>query len=243
VPKLQGGMQLSGIWVRRDPDGPHVLRNVDFQIKPGQHIGICGASGSGKSTMIQTILGLVTPDQGVVSYDGIDLRKLDPAGVRRQIGLAGQGSKLFAGTIRDNVRAGLELSDDDIWSALQTAQVAEEVRSFGLGLSTPINDADPTLSGGQAQRILLARAIAAHPRIVVLDEATSAIDPPTRERITRSLDQLGIGIIAIAHRLETLVSCDCIYVLDAGEIIEKGRFDELMARNGEFAKLFALERG
>jgi ABC-type bacteriocin/lantibiotic exporter with double-glycine peptidase domain len=241
VPRLRGAVQVSGVWARREPDGPYVLRNVDFQLKPGQHVGIVGASGSGKSTLVQTILGLLTPDQGVVAYDGIDLRKLDAAGVRRQIGLAGQGSKLFAGSIRDNVKAGLELTDDEIWQALAIAEVAADVSQFGLGLSTVINDADPTMSGGQAQRILLARAIAMRPSIVVLDEATSAIDPPTRERITRSLDRLGVGIIAIAHRLETLVSADCIYVLDQGEIIERGRFDELVARDGEFAKLFALE--
>jgi ABC-type bacteriocin/lantibiotic exporter with double-glycine peptidase domain len=241
VPRLMGSIQAQGVWARREAGGPYVLRNVDFALQPGQHVGICGPSGSGKSTFIQTILGLVEPEQGVVSYDGIDLRKLDAAGVRRQIGLAGQGSKLFSGTIRDNVRAGLDLTDEQIWETLAITQVADDVRRFGLGLSTVINDADPTMSGGQAQRILLARAIAARPKIVVLDEATSAIDPPTRDRITKALDQLGIGIIAIAHRLDTLVTADCIYVLDEGEVVEKGRFDELLARNGQFAKLFALE--
>ena len=241
VPPLKGAVQGKGLWARREPGGPFVLRNVDFDLQPGKHVGICGPSGSGKSTLIQTILGLVEPEQGVVSYDGIDLRKLDSAGVRRQIGLAGQGSKLFAGSIRENVKAGLDLTEEQIWEALAITQVADEVRGFGLGLSTIINDADPSLSGGQAQRILLARAIAARPKVVVLDEATSAIDPPTRERITRALDHLGIGIIAIAHRLDTLVRADCIYVLDNGEVVEKGRFDELMARNGEFSRLFALE--
>jgi ABC-type bacteriocin/lantibiotic exporter with double-glycine peptidase domain len=241
VLRLKGAVAATDIWARREPGGPFVLRNVNFDLQPGRHVGICGPSGSGKSTLMQVLLGLLEPEQGVVAYDGVDLRKLDAAGIRRQVALAGQGSKLFAGSIRDNVKAGLDLTDDEIWQALAITQVADEVRRFGLGLSTIINDSDPTLSGGQAQRILLARAIAARPTIVVLDEATSAIDPPTRERITRALDQLGIGIIAIAHRLDTLVKADCIYVLDNGEITEKGRFDELMARNGTFARLYELE--
>lgn len=241
VPQLRGAVSVRDVYARREAGGPFVLRKIDFDLEPGKHVGICGPSGSGKSTLMQVILGLVEPEQGVVSYDGIDLRKLDAAGVRRQVGLAGQGSKLFAGSIRDNVKAGLDITDEEIWEALAIAQVADDVRGFGLGLSTVINDADPTLSGGQAQRILLARAIAARPAIVVLDEATSAIDPPTRERITKALDELGIGIIAIAHRLDTLVKADCIYVLDNGEITEKGRFDELIARNGTFARMFELE--
>jgi ABC-type bacteriocin/lantibiotic exporter with double-glycine peptidase domain len=241
--KLKGAIRASGLSVRRSADGPLVLSGVNFEINPGEHVGIVGPSGSGKSTLLGALIGLVPVVAGQITFDGIDLRKLDAAAIRRQIGLVGQGAKLFAGSVRDNIKAGLDLSDDDIWKALEIAAVDRDVASLGLGLSTPISDADPTLSGGQVQRILLARAVAGNPKIVILDEGTSAIDPPTRAKVTRNLAGLGVGIISIAHRLDTLVGADRIHVLEGGALVETGRFDELIARNGRFARMFEAECG
>jgi ABC-type multidrug transport system fused ATPase/permease subunit len=187
--------------------------------------------------LLQLVLGLKQPETGAVFLDDVDIRSLDMAAMRRRIGIVGQGATLFPGTLRENVALGLPLSDKAIWEALGLAGMEVDVSNMPLGLSTIIGDTDQLLSGGQVQRLLFARAIAARPRLVVLDEATSALDPAAQATITRSLKQLGVSILAVAHRLETLRECDSICVLDGGEIVQHGSFEELSSAGGPFRSL------
>jgi ABC-type bacteriocin/lantibiotic exporter with double-glycine peptidase domain len=164
---LSGMLNLDRVTVRRDPNARPILDGVSLSVKPGEHIAIVGPSGSGKTTLLRTILGLETLEHGRVRYDGVGLDQLDAAAVRRQIGVVGQSGQLFPGTILENISLGLRLSMDDAWRALEQAAIDDEVRALPLGLSTPIGDAGSVFSGGQVQRLLIARALAQAPRIVV----------------------------------------------------------------------------
>ncbi|WP_430463527.1 ATP-binding cassette domain-containing protein [Tabrizicola sp.] len=238
---LSGRVTLDRVTVRRDPHARPILDHVSLDIKPGEHIAIVGPSGSGKTTLLRTILGLQTLEMGQVRYDGIGLDQLDAAAVRRQIGVVGQSGQLFPGTILENIALGLKLDIEDAWRALQKAAIDDEIRALPLGLSTPIGDAGSVFSGGQVQRILIARALAQAPRIVILDEATSALDPAREAHVAKALDGLKSTTITVAHRLETIRHCDCIHVLDAGRIVESGTYAELLARGGIFAGLVAAD--
>jgi len=238
---LSGALNLDRVTVRRDPNARPILDNVSLAVKPGEHVAIVGPSGSGKTTLLRAILGLETLEQGRVRYDGIGLDQLDAAAVRRQIGVVGQSGQLFPGTILENIALGLRLSVEDAWRALEQAAIDDEVRALPLGLSTPIGDAGSVFSGGQVQRLLIARALAQKPRIVVLDEATSALDPAREARVAAALDGLKATTITVAHRLDTIRHCDCIHVLDAGRIVESGDYAQLVARGGVFAGLVAAD--
>lgn len=238
---LSGALSLERVTVRRDPNARPILDAVSLSVKPGEHVAIVGPSGSGKTTLLRAILGLETLEQGRVRYDGVGLDQLDAAAVRRQIGVVGQSGQLFPGTILENIALGLRLSADDAWRALEKAAIDDEVRALPLGLSTPIGDAGSVFSGGQVQRLLIARALAQKPRIVVLDEATSALDPAREARVAAALNGLKATTITVAHRLDTIRRCDCIHVLDGGRIVESGGYAQLIARGGVFAGLVAAD--
>jgi len=161
--------------------------------------------------------------------------------IRRRIGIVGQGASLFPGTLRENIALGLPISDATILECLALAGIRAEVEAMPLGLGTVVGDANPMFSGGQVQRLLFARALASRPKIVLLDEASSALDPAAQAMITRSLRALGISILAVAHRLETLQACDRLYVMDRGTIVQHGTFAALANRPGLFSDL--LESG
>ncbi len=236
---LMGEVSVRGVVVQHGANGVKVLDGIDLDISPGQHIGVVGASGSGKTTLINALIGVVKPTSGSVMYDGSDLATVDAAAVRRQIGIVGQAGRLFPGTLLDNIAAGLPLSQQEAWEALSIAALDDDVRQMPLGLATPIGDADPVLSTGQVQRLLIARAVAQRPKILILDEATSALDPATEARVAAALDALQATVISVAHRLETLAHCDVIHVLEAGRIVEAGSFSNLQASGGALAAMVA----
>lgn len=244
--RIAGDLEFCDVVVRRSPGARAILQNVSLQVRRGEHIGIVGASGSGKSTLLRALLGLEKLESGSIKFDGVELGMLDAAAIRRQIGVVGQAGRLFPGTLFENISAGLKLSEAQVMHAVRLAALEADIRALPLGLSTPIGDAEPILSMGQIQRVLLARALAHRPSLVILDEATSALDPAAEAHVAGSIDELNATVITVAHRLDTVRRCDRIYVLKDGAIVECGSFDELAASRGilaEFLSADARSRG
>jgi NHLM bacteriocin system ABC transporter ATP-binding protein len=241
VGDLSGRISLRQVVFRYGEDGPLVLDGVDLDVNPGEFVAIVGPSGSGKSTIVRLLLGFANPLAGSVLFDGQDLAELDVSSVRRQCGVVLQNGALLAGDIRDNIAAGGRFRDDDLWDAAEMAGLAEDIRAMPMGLSTVVDETARGLSGGQVQRLMVARALVNRPRVVILDEATSALDNPTQQLITQATRRLNATRIVVAHRLSTVRDADRIIVLDRGRVVEQGRFDDLIATpDGVFA---ALARG
>lgn len=238
---LSGGVEMRDIVFRYAPDRPPVLDHVSLTLSPGEQVAIVGPSGCGKTTLMRILLGLEHPESGVITLDGRDLASLDAAAVRRQIGSVLQSSTLLPATIRENVAMGRPLTQKQIWSALEAAAVADDVKGLAMGLDMPITDGGGTLSGGQRQRILIARALASDPRMLVLDEATSALDNVTQASVVASLQQLRVTRVLVAHRLSTIREADRVVVMSAGRVVDEGTFDELMGRPGPFRDLAARQ--
>jgi len=235
--KLTGHIEVSRLSFRYSADGPLILRDISIAIEPGQFVAFVGPSGCGKSTLFRMLLGFETPETGSVRYDHQDLAHLDPAAVRRQIGVVLQNGKIRAGSIFENIVGASQLRLDDAWAAARAAGLAADIEAFPMGMHTCLSEGGGTLSGGQRQRLIIARALVHSPRMVLFDEATSALDNRTQAMVTHSLDNLRATRIVIAHRLSTIEKADCIYVLDRGRLMEKGSYSELMALDGTFAAL------
>lgn len=219
------------------PDGPAVLNGVAFRAEPGEMVAVVGSSGAGKSTLVRLLLGLETPSRGAVYIDGHDLRSLHPEAFRRQVGAVLQDERLPPGTIHEIVRGSTEADAGQVWSALAAAALADEVAAMPLGLQTPLPDPARSLSGGQVQRLAMARALLARPAILVLDEATSALDNATQAQVMEAVLRLPATRIVIAHRLSTIRRASRILVLEQGRIVESGGFDALMAQRGRLYKM------
>ena len=205
-------------------------------------MAIVGTSGSGKSTLLRLLLGFENPQSGIVAFDGQDFAALNRSAVRRQCGVVLQSSLLLAGTIRENVTvASGPIPDERIWELLDQVHLGDTVREMAAGLNTWIDENATLISGGQRQRLLLARALAHNPKYLFLDEATSALDNITQEAITQGIAALDITRIVIAHRLSTIKQADQIIVLDAGQMVEQGTFDELSNSGGIFAELISRQ--
>jgi ABC-type bacteriocin/lantibiotic exporter with double-glycine peptidase domain len=213
-----GALQVAAVTYRHGADQPAVLDGASLIANPGEYIGVIGPSGSGKSTLLKLILGMLAPESGAVLLDGVDIRKLDMREVRRRIGIVGQGARLFPGTVRENICMGLAMSEAEVWQALERAGMDKDVAAMPLGLDTLIGDTNPMFSGGQVQRLLFARAIASRPLLIILDEATSALDPLAQAVVTHTIRELGVTVIAVAHRIETLRDCDRIYRVADGKV-------------------------
>ncbi|MEM9736360.1 MAG: ATP-binding cassette domain-containing protein, partial [Pseudomonadota bacterium] len=235
--RLSGAIEVSNLAFSYGEGMPEVIGGLSFEVHPGEHLAIVGGSGSGKSTIFRLLLGFETPLRGSITYDGQDLAHLDTTRVRSQIGVVLQASKLFAGSILENIRGASDASLEDCLAAVERAGLARDLEMFPMGIHTPITEGAATLSGGQRQRIMIARALAADPKILFFDEATSALDNATQAVVSATLDSLAATRITIAHRLSTVRNADRIGVLKGGRFVEIGTYDDLIGRGGAFAEL------
>ena len=243
VTRLSGGIELNNVYFRYTEKSPYIVDNMTLKIRPGEYVAIVGRTGCGKSTLMRLLLGFEKPEKGAIYYDGRDINSLDLGSLRRKIGTVMQSGGLFQGDIYSNiVITAPELTLDDAWAAAETAGIAEDIRNMPMGMQTMISEGQGGISGGQKQRIMIARAIAPKPKILMFDEATSALDNKTQKQVSEALDAMGCTRIVIAHRLSTIRHCDRILVLDKGNVIEDGTYDELIAKNGYFAELVARQR-
>ena len=243
MPSINGHMSFEDVYFQYEEDKP-VLRGITFSATPGTVIALVGSSGSGKSTLAGLAATFLEPDRGRVLVDGVDLREVKLSSYRDQLGLVLQDDFLFDGTIRENLlfaRPGA--AEHEIREAAEQAYVTEFTDRFPNGLDTVIGERGVKLSGGQRQRVTIARAILANPRILLLDEATSNLDTESEALIQKSLNQLlqGRTTVVIAHRLSTIQRADLILVIEDGEIVERGRHDQLIASDGRYNQLYTLQ--
>lgn len=232
---LLGEIEFRNVTFRYEPDAPIVLDGISFRVAPGEMVAVVGPSGSGKSTSVRLILGFETPEEGQILIDGRDLGELDLDLVRGQMGVVIQNGQLTRESIVNNILGAAGGSEAEAWSAAAAANLDEDIKAMPMKMQTMV---DPTLvSGGQAQRILLARALVRRPKVIMLDEATSALDNESQERVSQALDDLGATRIVVAHRLSTIQDADRIIVIKAGKVVQQGTFAQLMAVDGEFADL------
>ena len=240
LPSLRGDIALEKLAFSYTPEGGKVLDNVNIRIPAGMKVGIVGRSGSGKSTLTKLIQRLYLPDTGRILIDGVDIAQVEPAWLRRQIGVVLQDSKLFSGTVEENIRIACpNATHEDVVKAAKLAGADEFVSKFPHGYETFVGERGSLLSGGQRQRIAIARALISNPSILIFDEATSALDYESENIIMNNIEPISRGrtMLMIAHRLSTVRDCDAIIVIEKGRIIEAGSHDELMRRNGVYAKL------
>ncbi|WP_374537494.1 ABC transporter ATP-binding protein [Chitinimonas taiwanensis] len=227
-------------------DGRPTLADINLTIGAGQTVAFVGSTGSGKSTLVKLLLRFYAAQHGRILLDGQAIDRLNLQDLRRAIGYVAQDSFLTDGTVAENIAYGLDsVSDADIAAAAQAAEATEFINKLPLGFATRIGERGQKLSGGQRQRLALARAILKNPPILILDEATSAVDNETEAAIQRSLDVVSRGrtTIVIAHRLSTVRQADCIHVLENGRIVESGQHASLLAQNGSYAALWRLQTG
>ena len=241
--QVSGAIELNNVTFRYDESQPPVLDDLSLKIRPGQYVAVVGRTGCGKSTLMRIMLGFETPERGAVYYDGHDIRTVDPHSLRRRIGTVTQNGKLFSGDIYSNiVVAAPWLTMQEAWEAAEIAGIADDIRRMPMRMHTVISEGQGGISGGQRQRLMIARAIAPKPKILFFDEATSALDNVTQKKISEALDSMKCTRIVIAHRLSTIRECDRILVLDGGKILEDGTYDELIARSGFFAELVSRQQ-
>ncbi|MEJ2410568.1 MAG: type I secretion system permease/ATPase [Novosphingobium sp.] len=246
LPPVAGQITFDKVRFRYRPDAPEALRGVELDIAPGEMLGIVGPSGSGKSTLTKLVQRLYVPEQGRVLVDGVDLALVDPAWLRRQVGVVLQENILFNRSVRDNIA----LADptrpmEAVMAAAKLAGAHDFILQLNHGYDTQIDERGGNLSGGQRQRIAIARALINDPRILILDEATSALDAESEEIIQNNLMGIARGrtVVIIAHRLSAVRQCHRIITVEAGEVTEMGRHDELMRSGGRYAQLYAKQMG
>jgi len=217
-----------------------VLNGVSLKIRPGEKVALVGASGGGKSTLVQVILGLYPPDSGTVNFDGVPMTEIGMEVVRSHVATVLQHPALFNDTVRMNLTLGRELTDEQLWQALEVAQLADTVRQLPEGLGTLVGRQGVRLSGGQRQRLAIARMVLSDPRVVILDEATSALDAETEAKLHDALREFlkNRTTLIFAHRLSAVKQADRAYVFDGGQIIEEGRHDELIRGDGLYSRLY-----
>ena len=240
--KLTGRISLDRVTFRYQLDAPLILDNISIEAAPGEFIALVGASGSGKSTILRLLLGFETPQTGSVFYDGQDLAGLDVDAVRRQFGVVLQHGQLTATSIFENIAGSGSVTLDEAWAAARMAGFAEDIEQMPMQMHTMVSEGGGNISGGQRQRLLIARALVHKPRILLFDEATSALDNATQAIVSQSLERLQVTRVVVAHRLSTIQNADRIYVLQHGRLIQQGKFAELAANTtGLFARLMARQ--
>lgn len=240
--ELSGEITLKDIRFAYEEGGRNVLDGVSTTIKAGEYVGIVGSSGCGKSTLLKLLLGFEQPKSGSVMYDGKDLKLLDKRDLRKRLGVVLQNGKLISGSIFDNITITSPTSTvKDVERVIEAVGLKKDIDRMPMGLHTVLSENCGTISGGQQQRILIARAIIGNPAILIFDEATSALDNLTQAAVCESLDKMNVTRIVVAHRLSTIKNCDRILVMDSGKIVEQGNYDELMKMGGLFYKLAARQ--
>ena len=243
ITSLQGNIELSHVCFRYDDSMPNVIDDLSLTIKAGEYLAIVGSTGCGKSTLMRLLLGFETPRKGSIFFDKKDIARIDLESLRGKIGTVMQDGKLFLGDIYSNiVITAPELTMDAAWEAAEIASIADDIRAMPMGMNTIISEGQGGISGGQKQRLMIARAVAPKPKILMFDEATSALDNITQKKVSEAIDSLKCTRIVIAHRLSTIQHADRIIYLDGGKIVEDGTYEELIAKNGYFAKLVERQR-
>ena len=245
VENVKGDIQLNEVTFAY-PGQHTVFQNLSLQIPAKQSIGIAGATGSGKSTLVKLLLRFYEPQQGRILIDGQDIQTLNIYDLRRCIGWVSQDVFLFQGTVAENIAYGeFDASEEDIIQTAKLAEAHDFIQSLPHGYETVVGERGQKLSGGQRQRLAIARTLLKNPPILILDEATSAVDNETEAAIQRSLDVITQNrtTIAIAHRLSTIRNCDYIYVMDQGQIVEQGKHEQLLELDGIYAGLWQVQSG
>jgi len=237
APPLKGKVVIDHASFRYNPEDDLTLQGVKIEAHAGEMIGIIGPSGSGKSTLVRLLLGFEIPESGAIYYDDKSLEDLDPRSIRSQIGTVLQNATLIAGSIYDNIVGSATYSEDAIEKAIRFSGFEDDLAALPMGLNTIIPMGGGSFSGGQKQRLLLARALVFSPKILILDEATSALDNKTQEFVTKHLNTLRVTRIVIAHRLSTIQNADRIYVIEKGQVVQVGTFKELSEQEGLFSSM------
>lgn len=243
MPPIAGRVRFEKVSFAYEPD-QWVLRDLNLDVAPGERVALVGLSGAGKTTLVNLIARFYEPGSGRVTIDGWDLRRVTTRTLRRQIGLVPQETILFRGSVRDNIAyARPDASQDEVVAAAKAANAHDFIVGMSQGYETILGDDGMQLSGGQRQRLAIARALLNNPRLLILDEATSALDSESEALIQDAIDHVARGrtTFIIAHRLSTVRGADRIIVLDQGTVVEDGRHDELLARDGTYARLLRLQ--
>jgi ATP-binding cassette subfamily B protein len=241
LPAIQGRIAFENVSFRYFGGGDPVLQNVNFEVEPGKTVALLGATGSGKTTIINLLPRFYDPSEGRITVDGYDLREVTLESLRSQIGIVLQETTLFSGTIHDNIAYGRSDSNmEEVIAAAKAAEAHDFILSFPAGYDTPVGERGTTLSGGQKQRIAIARALLLDPHILILDDSTSSVDLATESRIQKALDKLMMGrtSFVIAQRISTVMNADLILVMDKGRVVASGKHEDLLEENEIYADIY-----
>lgn len=240
---VKDALSLEGVSYRYPGAKQDALSDITINIKPKEYVAFVGRSGSGKSTILDILMGLIDPTQGVLKVDGRPLAEFTRDSYRSQIGFVPQESVFFTGTIRENLYFGGQYDDDELWHYLAIAQIADFVKSLDKQLDTEVGESGSKLSGGQRQRLSIARALIRKPALLVLDEATSSLDSESERCFQEAIEAIAheYTLIVVAHRLSTIRAADCIYLLEDGKLIQQGNYSSLQQNKGAFAELNKIQ--
>jgi len=235
--ELQGDIEISNLKFKYQ-DAPEItLKGISLKVNAGEFVALVGGSGSGKSTLFRLLLGFEEYDSGAILFDNVDLKELDIRIVRDQIGVVLQNGKIMQGSVLYNIVGASNYTEADAWEAARMAGCDKDIEKMEKQMQTFLPAGGGSLSGGQQQRIVIARALIKKPKLLLFDEATSALDNDTQQTVTENVDKLQATRVVIAHRLSTIRGADKIIVLERGEIVEQGCYDELLEKKEWFYKL------